>query len=182
MDKRTETTHLIAEEVDNLPQGFDALSKGFLVLVAALRLHGFSIVRADEAKAHVTNNDNLWLELQPPSVWVQSRVVAKIRYGLQENIEHHGTPEYIADSNKVITADLSEQRRLLVLLDEFYQTHGSRSVYTRLITETDSQGGFTLKPQGASIRIIMDEATQKTWYAEFRAEMLAFGDFLAGKM
>ncbi|WP_165036691.1 hypothetical protein [Candidatus Protofrankia californiensis] len=184
MNQSNERNHaLITEEIERLPQGFDDLSEGFLVLVAALRLHGFSIQRADEAKEPVDDSDDLWAEMGSPSVWIYARSALELSRNLRKNIEQRNTPEYMRDSNRVIRANLEEQRRLLGLLEEFYAQHTPVSFHARLIVETiDDQGESYLKPQGASVRVIMGSDAQKKWRDEGQTEMLAFAKFLADKL
>ncbi|MEK7153741.1 MAG: hypothetical protein AAB834_07340, partial [Patescibacteria group bacterium] len=184
MLRNSETAHdRVAEEIESLPYGFDDLNNGFRTLVAALRLHGLSVLRADEAKELIGDDDDLWAEMSSPSVWVYARSVLDLSRDLRKRIEQRSTPEYVADSNRVIKANLMEQQRLLKLLEEFY-TDRQVNFFSQLIVETlyDYDGASYLRPQGASVRLIMDDATQRDWFEEGRTEMLEFGNFLVKKL
>lgn len=171
---------LIAEEITHLPEGFHySLSRGFLALVAALQLHGFAVRRADEAKPLIGEGDDLWREMRAPAIWIYNQQTTELSKKLQANIKQHSMPQYTKDSNHVIRTNLSEQYRLLALLEKFYTGHQPISFHSKLIVETiGDQGESSLKPQGGDVRIIQDEAVQKGWDKMFRAEMLEFGEFL----
>jgi hypothetical protein len=186
MDKleHTDTTSrsLIDDEIDNLPEHYRAtFSAHFLMLLATLRLHGFKIAHADEAKEDISDMNDLWVEIGHPSVWFCSSRSADLTRELR-NLKRD-TPEYIACSNQAIRANLAEQSRMLALLDEFYSLHTPVSFYSKLIVENidDLAEGY-LKPQGAGIWIVQDDKIQDQWHEEFRVEMLAFTKFLAEKL
>lgn len=173
---------LIAEEAKKLPQQYqDSFSEGFIMLLVALHLHGLTILRADEAKATVDEGDNLQEQLDRPSVWLQSSQAGELTDKLSET--KPGTDERLECTNKLIRANLAEQKRLLDLLDKFYESHTPASARSHLIIETTQQGESYLRPQGASSRIVLAKhADQKPWLEEFQAEMLAFAEFLVSKL
>lgn len=167
------------QEVDNLPDHFhDAFDKDFLKLLAALRLHGFHILRADQASP-IVNSDNLWIELSHPSVLIYSPDAPKRKLEVAEP----GSLEYTQLTNEVIKANLREQQRLLVLMEEFYKGHYPPSFDARLIVETIDLGESCLRPQGASVRVILEESvTQEMQDKEFSSELIAFTTFLIDKL
>jgi hypothetical protein len=166
----------LAETTANLPDHYhDMFSATFLRLLAALTLHKFSIQRADEALMVIDSTHDLWPELSHPSVWLCSSSAPMRDLQTAEP----GSQNYTQLSDAVIRANLSEQHRLLLLLEEFYDNHKPISFYSRLIIETIDMGESNLRPQGASIRIILkDPAIQKQWINDSNAELNAFTDFL----
>ncbi len=180
MDELSPTSKaLIQAEVDRLPQAFhEDFSDKFLLLLAALRLHKFSIQHADEGKDVVAADDDLWAQMGHPSVCLYARTASDLARKLR-SLER-STPEYIDCSNQIIQANLREQQRLLALLEAFYQEHIAPSFCSRLIVETiDDQGESYLKPQGASVRLLMDGKIQTVWLRQGQAELYAFARFLS---
>lgn len=178
MNNEYENNLRITDEIANLPSHYhDTFSHNFLALLATLRLHGFFIVRADEAQETVGKDADLWAELSHPSVWLHSRSVAPLKQKLQA--AELGTAEHTKVSNDLIHANLEEQRRLLSLLDEFYNNRSAASLYAQLIVETIDLGESYLRTQGSSIRLLMDSTTQRAWLQESQKEMDAFAHFLA---
>lgn len=173
---------VIDDEVENLPEHYKAMfSESFLMLLAALRLHGFNIVHADEAKEKVGDTDDLWAEIGHPSVWFGS--IRAVDFARELRDLMRDTPEYAACSNQAIRANLAEQQRMLELLDEFYGLRAPVSFYSRLIVENiDDLAESYLKPQGANIRIAQDDNVQQKWDEDFRLELLTFTKFLADKL
>lgn len=162
--------------VAQLPDHYkDTFGYDFLKLLAGLQLHGFSIQRADEAKTAVSSDEDLWVELSHPSVWIHEPS-API-YLLKRATP--GSPEYQKLSNEVIRQNLAQQRRLLELLDTFYKTHTPTTFEARLIVETVDMGESNLRPQGASVRITLDdEQMQSEWAKAGTEELSSFADFL----
>src|SRR5690606_23366606 len=88
-------------------------------------------------------------------------------------------PEYQKLSNEVIRQNLAQQRRLLDLLASFYENHTPTTFEARLIVETIDMGESNLRPQGASVRLALDdEQMQAEWAKASAAELSAFADFL----
>lgn len=176
----TKNSSQLAEAIQDLPAHYhDTFSKDFILLLAALRLHGFAIQRADEASATIKPGQDLWPELSHPSVWIHapSAPVDELRKAEPGSVEHTRL------SNAVIRANLADQERLLNLLSEFYTTHSPASLQARLILETIDLGETCLRSQGASVRVILEDSRdQGQWLKESRAEMSAFAAFLAEKL
>lgn len=165
---------LLLDEIQRLPAHYhESFSNGFLELLAALRLQGFTIQRADEASP-VEEQADLWPELSHPSVWLYepSAPVNELRKAKR------GTREHRELTNQVIRANLAQQRRLLALLADFYQAHTPPPFPAQLIIETIDLGETCLRPQGASVRLVLDDEHQKQWLQEFRIEMKSFADYL----
>ena len=175
MHDQTPLKHEIAKLPNHLKQ---ALSPPFLTVLAALKLHGFLVLRADETLPRISPDTNLWAELSHPSVWIHAQGAPT------HQLKHAtaGTAEHTQLTNQVITANLTQQQRLLGLLDEFYKQHTPSSFYARLIVETIDLGESMLRPQGASVRIILNsEAMQRHWAKQGTQEFYAFAEFLAHK-
>lgn len=170
----------LKKEITSVLSAHPELSERFARLLACLRLLGFTIVRADEAKMSVGAEDDLWSELSHPSVWIRSSsapsLINKLRSSDPESAKHAKL------TSQLIRANLHEQARLIGLLNEFYSHHTPASFMTRLIVETVDLGESYLRPQGASIRVIAGDDLQKRLYAESNAEVLAFAKFLATKL
>lgn len=170
----------LEEEIADLPAHYhDTFSQDFILLLAALRLHGFSIQRADEARSTMKPDEDLWPELSHPSVWMHapSAPMDALRKAAP------GSPEHTRLSNEVIRANLADQEWLLSLLGEFYATHLPTSFQARLILETVELGETCLRSQGASVRFILDDSRERAlWLKESQAEMRAFAAFLAEKL
>jgi hypothetical protein len=171
---------LLDDELDNLPTHYrETFSYNFLILLAALRLHGFSIQRADEAVPVIAADKDLWPELSHPSVWLSSMSAPTNELQKAEP----GSPAHTIYTNQVIRAHLTEQRRLLELLEAFYAMHVPASFYARLIAETVDIGETYLRSQGASVRITLeDEQLQTQWLEQSQLEMTAFSLFLVNKL
>jgi hypothetical protein len=166
---------LLLEEIQRLPAHYhETFSNGFLELLAALRLHGFAIQRADEAALVTDADHDLWSELSHPSIWLHepSAPANKLRR------TEPSTPEHKELINRVIRANLAAQRRLLALLAGFYSRHTPTSLPSRLIIETIDLGETCLRPQGASVRLVLDEEDQRRWLQDSRVEMKHFADYL----
>lgn len=179
-DKKTARNHqALAETLKSLPSHYyDNFTDDFILLLAGLEQHGFTILRADEA-ANYTGGQNLWTELSHPSVWLS----APLEPGALSNLRSAkpGTPEHTEYINQTIHANLLEQQRLLILLEEFYSKRDS-SFYAKLIVETVERGESYLRSQGSSMRLILeDKKVQALWLKASNAEMLAFATFLINK-
>jgi len=172
---------LLKREIERLGYGFHtALTHDFLSLVAALRLHGFAVQRADEPVEYV-EPDNLWAELGNPAIWIYAESTVEL-VKKRKAMDIHD-PDYLALDNQITADNLKEQMRLVNLLDEFYKQHKPTSFYSRLIVETmqeDAESNLT--SQGSSIRVILDRAEQQKLIEEFHAEALAFSDFLMASL
>ena len=158
----------------------DNFSHGFLLLLAALRAHDFRIARADETKNFAEPTDGLWPELSHPSVLVQATDAGDLARKLRET--QAGSAEYVEHSNALIRANLSEQNRLLALLDEFYEAHVPVTQQARLIVETVDQGESLLRPQSASVRLIASIGVREKWLKEYSIEMLTFAKFMSDNL
>lgn len=158
----------------------DNFSHGFLLLLAALRAHGFRVSRADEATEFVRPTDDLWSELSHPSVCLHAPDAGELTRSLRE--VQAGSTEYVKHSNELIRANLSEQQRLLTLLDEFYEVHVPVSQRARLIIETVDQGESVLRPQSASVRLVESVDVQDKWIKDYRIEMLTLAKFMSDKL
>lgn len=168
----------LTDALNSLPDHYhETFNDDFITLLAALRMHGFTIQRADEAKATVTDKDDLWSELSHPSIWLCSPAAPTSELQRAEP----GTTTYTRLMNKVVRVNLKEQQRLLSLLNEFYTDHEPVSFQARLIAETIELGESYLRAQGASVRIALDDAHQELWLKEARAELQVFADFLIGR-
>lgn len=167
----------MVREIANLPDHFHkAFSREFLTFLAVLRLHGLSIIRADESQSVVTGS--LWAELSHPSVWFRSPLVSRLERERKDL--KAGTPAYDDLNDRILRANLLHQQKLLDLLEEFYNRRAT-SFWSRLIVETIDLGESYLRPQGASVRLTWkDHNTQAKWLAESRAEIDAFTVFLIG--
>ncbi|WP_410613956.1 hypothetical protein [Amycolatopsis sp. lyj-109] len=167
----------LTEEFNNLPEHFtEAFYEDLLWTLAALRLHGFSILRADESH-EVDEQDDLWSELSHPSIWMQARTAPALTRRLRE--AKPGSAEHTRINNDLIRANLTEQRRLLDLLKGFYGQHTASSFHARLIVETIDQGESYLRPQEASVRTIASKREQKDWLKQANDELAAFGNYIA---
>lgn len=171
---------LLTSELRNLPPHYyDTFSDEFLELLAALRLHGFMIQRADEALPVIPSDQDLWVELGHPSIWLGARGTPLRELRAAEP----GSAEQVKYINQVIRANLSEQRRLLTLLDDFYADHVAASFYARLIADTTDYGETYLRSQGACVRTILeDPQQQELWLKDSQAELIAFTEFLASRL
>lgn len=182
MSKITNAVHpLVVQELKNLPEAYDDFSTEFRLLLATMRVHGFSIYRADEAIPVVGPDKSLWAEAGHPSVLIQPRSDA---FTLREavRVAVPGSQEHTEATNRLVRANLLEQQRLLGLLDEFYEDR-SPYFYARLVTQTDSLDGTRLKPQGGDIRVILEnEEWQQEWFEESNAELQAFAYFLNAQL
>lgn|GEM_PF-5662567 len=143
-----------------------------------MRLRSFTIQRADEAKPVVEAGDDLWSEMGHPSVWLHVPSNDSNRLSTLEP----ESEEYALLLNKVIRANLAEQARLLTLLEKFYINHTSMSFYSRLVVETIDLGESCLKPQGATIRPILDSEMQQRQNDESEVELAAFSEFLVNQL
>ena len=170
----------LEEEIADLPAHYhDTFSQDFILLLAALRLHGFFIQRADEVRSAMKPDEDLWPDLSHPSVWIYapSAPVDALRKAAPDSVEHARL------SNEIIRANLADQEWLLSLLSEFYATHSPTSFQARLILETVELGETCLRSQGASVRVILDDSRERAqWLKESQAEMRAFAAFLAEKL
>lgn len=164
------------EVIDSLPVALKDFSPTFVRVLAALHHHDFFITRADEARPTVDKTRELWQELSHPSVWIQSKEAPALTRMLQKATP--GSSEHTRLTNQIILANLSEQRRLFESLQSFYQNHQAPSFATQLIIETIDLGDSYLRSQGASVRLVMDTAVQRSWYEECVAEFTAFANFL----
>ena len=173
-------TSRLEEEIADLPAHYhDTFSQDFIRLLAALRLHGFSIQRADEALSAIKSDEDLWPELSHPSVWMHAPSAPMDAL----HKAAPGSPEHTQLSNEVIRANLADQEWLLSLLGEFYATHSPTSFQARLILETVELGETCLRSQGASVRIILEDDRERAqWLKESQTEMRAFAAFLAEKL
>lgn len=172
---------LLEDEIDKLGEGFHrALSHGLLSLVAALRLHGFAVQRADEPKEYV-EPDNLLAEMGTPSVWIYAQsTIDQVK--TRKTMDIHD-PGYAALDNQIVSDNLKAQLRLVNLLGEFYEHHAPASFYARLIVETmEDDAESNLTNQGSSIRVILSKDEQEKLIRELHAEALAFSEFLARKL
>lgn len=164
------------ELFDNIPDHYyDNFSDDFVTVLAALRWHGFTILRADEGKEAV-DEQNLYAELSHPSIWLHAASTADLAKKLPKLTP--GSLQHTGHVNQIIRANLLEQKRLLALLEEFYKTR-TPSFYARLIVETHGLGETYLRSQGSSVRIMLeDEKLQKQWLKDSNTELLAFAKFL----
>jgi hypothetical protein len=172
---------IVTDELNHLPEAYDGFSTNFRLLVAAMRMLGFTIARADEAIAIVGPDADLRAESGHPSI----RIAPHNSYDLRESTKatKPGSPEYLAAMNKSIAANMREQLRLLDLLDGFYDKHTPTSFYARLIAQTNEVGETNLKPQGADVRVILPkEEWQRQLLEESNAEMLMFAHYLCEKI
>lgn len=168
----------LAQELQHLPAHYrENFSREFLQLIAALRLHDFLIVRADEAYDEDSIKRNMYIEAGHPSVWIHSLEAAGLQARLRQ--AEPESAEYEALLNKTMRANLLEQQRLLGLLERFYNNHIAPSFYARLIVETIDLGETCLKAQGGSVRLVLaDEASRQQWLESMRYELAAFTSFL----
>lgn len=170
----------VADELHRLPEAYDGFGSNLRLLVAAMRVLGFTIVRADEATDVIGQDADLWSESGHPSIWIAPHN----SYSLKEAIKaaEPGSPEYTDAMNKSIAVNMHEQLRLLDLLDGFYDSHTPASFYARLIAQTNMAGETYLKSQGADARVTLPkEEWQRQLFEESNAEMLAFAHYLCQK-
>lgn len=171
----TTNNQRFTEAFTNLPDHYhETFSDDFLILLAGLRMYGFTIQRADEAKVTVDEDDDLWSELSHPSVWLHAPSAPT---GEPRKAEP-GSAAHTRLMNGVIRLNLKEQQRLLALLSDFYTNREPVSFQARLIVETIELGETCLRTQGASIRLTLDDAHQELWLKEAQTELRAFADFL----
>lgn len=173
------TELFIANAVKNLPPHYrDAFSDDFLKLIACLRLHGFSIQRADEALPPPEAKRDLWTALSHPSIWLYNPEAPTAELRAAEP----GSPEHQHLINIAIQKNLTEQKRLIDLLAKFYTAHTPATFQAGLIVETIDLGETCLRPQGASVRLILDDQNQREWLHASQHELNTFADFLASKL
>lgn len=172
------TQEQVVEEIAGLPYGFDDVSDTLRTIAAILRLRGFSIMRADDAKEYVSPTDDIASELGYPSIWLYAKDTLHATKRLRQLDQTD--PEYVQIRNNVIRQNLDEQARLIALLESFYSGHQPGSSYSRLVVKPIYEDGeFILLPQGADSRVILDEAGQKKWFTQAYSEITAFGDYLS---
>ena len=176
------TGQLIEQEIERLGEGFHrTLGRELLVLVAALRLHGFAVQRADGSEDLLDKSSEIWAEMNTPSIWLYAKSTMELYSKMQKMAIDD--PEYLKLNDYITRQNLTEQHRLLRLLEEFYSRHTPASFYSRLIVQAfGDEGESGLVPQGANAGIIMPNDERRRLHGEFLAEMLAFGNFLANKL
>lgn len=157
----------------------DTYGKTFVRLIAALRLHGFSILRADEAtESAITRDTDLWAELGRPLVWFYAKSAPTGKWRESEP----GTDEHTRLLNEVLRANLAEQLHLQALLAAFYAQHAPVSFTALLVAGMFDSTEPVLQPQGAGTRLILDEAEQRAELEDYMREFDAFGEFLAANV
>ena len=166
-------TEAIEDVLDEFP---DTYGEVFVRLIAALRIHGFSILRADEATTIIADDADLWAELGYPSVWLYAPSAPTGKFRDSEP----GSDEHTRLLDKVLRANRVELQHLLTLLEAFYEQHTPVSFTARLIVEMiDGPSESYLRPQGSGVRLILDEAKQRAELEDYMREFDAFGEFLA---
>lgn len=168
----------MAETINNLPSHYyDQFSDNFVIVLAALRLHSFTILRADEGIAE--NTKELWQELSHPSILLHSPATIPLRDKMRKT--QPGSPDHTAYSNKIIQANLREQSRLLALLAEFYEKY-TPPFYSRLIAETVELGDTYLRSQGASVTVLEKKTQRERDIQNNQKELQRFAEFLVSKI
>jgi hypothetical protein len=165
-------TEAIEDVLDEFP---DTYGKAFVRLIAALRIHGFSIYRADEATEVIISGTDLWSELGCPSILFYSKSAPTGKWRDSEP----GSDEYAYLLDKVLRANLAERRHLLALLEAFYAQHTPVSFTARLIVGMYDSTKPILQSQGAGTRLLLDETKQRAELEDYMREFDAFGEFLA---
>ncbi len=82
---------------------------------------------------------------------------------------------------EITRMNLEEQKKLMNILDEFYNNERSVPFYKRLIIRPEGWGECRLESQGVELQEIENEEIKRLRLVEYQNEMKAFTEFLKGK-